>query len=43
MGEAETMGVAGKALKEGREWDVINKERGERKSVNEEMKMREWT
>ncbi|XP_070169547.1 cyclic nucleotide-gated channel beta-1-like [Polyergus mexicanus] len=32
-----------KAVKEGREWEVINRERGGRKGINEEIGMKEWT
>lgn len=32
-----------KAVSEGREWEVINRERGNRKDINREIGMREWT
>ena len=32
-----------KAVREGREWEVINKERGGRKGINEDIGIREWT
>ena len=32
-----------KAVSEGREWEVINKEKGGRKGINENIGLRQWT